>query len=567
MKNGNVREALSLMCIVALLLFNGLIGCDDNVWQGDGDVDSGGDGDADGDVDSDADSDDAPPLTDSDGDSITDSHEGSGSTDTDGDGTPDSLDDDSDGDGFSDAAEAGDDDLVTLPVDTDGDGAPDYRDLDSDGDGLPDSSEASRGTDRTNADSDGDGVSDLVEVVAETDPLDPSSNPRERGDFFFLVPYEETPDPARDTLIFATDIQQADVHFMIDTSISMQSYIDRIRESLRTAIIPGITESIPDVQLGLGEFDLCPSSTHMPGICRGIEMAQTSTDDVSAVEAALDSLTADCRPVHEPYAQAAWVWATGDTARWPRMAARDCPAGAVGYGCVREGALPILLVIGDEPFSESYATRYESSCGGGACDSCATFPREAEIIDAFAAIRGRLMVLGGTGESSEWAPIVTATGAVNARGGPLIFPSAGTADVDRQVVNAISTLASSTPLDMTAVARDVDDDGVDATVFIERIEPNTTGGIADPRDPTVICVGDLSTRDSDDDGFPDTFTGITPGTPVCFDIIARENTTVPSSDAPQLFRAEVDVIGDGITVLDTREVFFLVPPREDSPIF
>ncbi len=400
MRNGNGHEVMLLMYCVVLLFFGGSFGCEENEWQqdgGDGDADVDGDSDSDSDSDSDGD---PPPLDDSDGDRITDFHEGSGGTDTDEDGTPDSLDDDSDGDGFSDAEEAGDDDLETLPVDTDGDGVPDYRDQDSDGDGLPDASEATRGTDRTNTDSDGDGVSDLVEVVAETDPLDADSNPRERGDFFFLVPYEEDPEPPRDTLVFATDLQQADVHFMIDTSISMQIYIDRIRESLRSAIIPGITESIPDVQLGVGEFDVCPSSSHMEGVCRGIEMGQTSTDDVAAIEAALDRLTADCRPVHEPYAQAAWVWATGDTSRWPRMAASSCRDGRVGYGCVREGALPILIVIGDEPFSESYAARYESSCGGGACDSCVRFPMADEIIDAFAAIRGRLMVLGGTGTSS-----------------------------------------------------------------------------------------------------------------------------------------------------------------------
>jgi hypothetical protein len=34
---------------------------------------------------------------------------------------------------------------------------------------------------------------------------------------------------------------------------------------------------------------------------------------------------------------------------------------------------------------------------------------------------------------------------------------------------------------------------------------------------------------------------------------------MPTAD-PQLFRAEVDVLGDGVTVLDTRTVYFLVPP-------
>lgn len=69
------------------------------------------------------------PLTlscteDADRDTIADCHEGPG--DADGDGTPNYLDLDSDGDGFSDAEEAGDTSILTLPVDTDGDGTPDF---------------------------------------------------------------------------------------------------------------------------------------------------------------------------------------------------------------------------------------------------------------------------------------------------------------------------------------------------------------------------------------------------------------------------------------------------------
>jgi hypothetical protein len=47
---------------------------------------------------------------------------------------------------------------------------------------------------------------------------------------------------------------------------------------------------------------------------------------------------------------------------------------------------------------------------------------------------------------------------------------------------------------------------------------------------------------------------------VCFDIYPERNMTVPATDEPQVFKAYVDVIGDGITVLDTRDVYFLVPP-------
>jgi hypothetical protein len=508
------------------------------------------------------------PGTDGDGDTITDVQEGRGAIDTDGDGVPDDADDDSDGDGLLDRDEAGDADPRTPPLDTDADGRPNFQDLDSDGDGLPDADEVAAGTDPLSVDSDADGVGDLVEVAAGTNPLDGTDSPRTRGDFFFVVPYASPPEPPRDTLVFGTDIQRADIHFMIDTSISMQAYIDTVRTSLTTVVVPGVTAAIPDVAFGVGQFDVCPESTHRPGICRGIEQNLTSTTDAAAVATALGTLTADCSPVHEPYAQSMWVWATGDTSRWPLMTPPTCAAGAVGLGCVRPGALPILVMIGDEPYAESFNVA-GAACATPSCATCASFPAAADILSAFAAIRGRVVVLGATGTSAEWAPIVTGTGSVGSTGAPLIFSAAGSATVDAQIVDAISELATNTPLDITARARDVDDgpgDGVDATVFIERIEPNTTGGVADPTNPLVICVGGLSTSDVDLDGRDETFTDVTPGVPVCFDIIARRNDTVVPSSAPQVFRAQIDVVGDGITVLDTRDVYFLVPSIDGTNV-
>ena len=50
-----------------------------------------------------------------------------------------------------------------------------------------------RGTSSVEGDSDMDGVSDLIEVGAGTDPLNAADNPRARGDFVFVVPYDEGP--------------------------------------------------------------------------------------------------------------------------------------------------------------------------------------------------------------------------------------------------------------------------------------------------------------------------------------------------------------------------------------
>jgi hypothetical protein len=156
------------------------------------------------------------------------------------------------------------------------------------------------------------------------------------------------------------------------------------------------------------------------------------------------------------------------------------------------------------------------------------------------------------------------TGSVDVSGGYLAFeiPSDGTGIGD-QVVDAIEILAGQVVMDISARAVDVVEsatDTVDTTLFVERIEPNTAGGVEDPAHPGMVCVGGLPVADSDGDTYNDVFTDVLPGTIVCFDIIARQNDTVPATTEPQLFRGQVEVLGESVTVLDTRDVYFLVPP-------
>lgn len=127
-----------------------------------------------------------PPDNDADDDGILDLHEGEG--DQDGDGTPNFQDLDSDGDGILDEAEAGDDDLYTMPFDTDLDGVPDYFDLDSDDNLVPDAEESGSkpkvGVDTDvdgvpdfrDFDNDGDQITDLWEITTLGSPVDTDSD-------------------------------------------------------------------------------------------------------------------------------------------------------------------------------------------------------------------------------------------------------------------------------------------------------------------------------------------------------------------------------------------------------
>ncbi|MCB0579350.1 MAG: hypothetical protein KDD10_08595, partial [Phaeodactylibacter sp.] len=182
--------------------------------------------------------------TDSDGDGIADQREGEG--DIDGDGIPNSADDDSDGDGIPDSVEAGSDNPCA-PRDTDGDGSPDAFDTDSDNDGVPDGEEIADGTDPTSVDSDGDGITDLGERAAGTDPTDPTSRIPET-DFFVVLPYNG--DRAMRPLRFGTNIDQADVYFLVDMTGSMQGERTNLINGLTSVIIPGIQAEIDNVEFG-----------------------------------------------------------------------------------------------------------------------------------------------------------------------------------------------------------------------------------------------------------------------------------------------------------------------------
>ncbi len=485
---------------------------------------------------------------DSDGDWISDYDESL--YDTDGDDVPEFRDLDSDGDTVPDETEAGDTDLSTPPGNCDGDPLPNYQDTDSDNDGISDSEEGSYGTDYCVADSDGDGVTDLVELSYGSSPLDPSDNPRSRGDFVFIVPYLENPDPTKDSLVFSTSLQKADIYFTIDTSGSMAGEIANLRNDLQTVIVPGVLAAIPDVWFGVGRFEDCPNDRQCTNAMRNL---QDITNDITAVQNALNTMTTTCGG-SEPYPSNLWVIATGDTSPWASYTPyfsphpRRCTDPAtIGWPCFRPGAIPIVIQFGDELFSQN--------------DRCNPRKTTAEAIAALNSINAKYIGVNSGSTRPDMIGVANGTGSVDLGGNPLVFDiNPNGTGLGSQVVDAVVILANYVPIEVSATVRDDTADAVDATIFIERIEPNTVGGVSDPVDPARVCVGGLEVADRTGDGIPDVFTRVLPGTTVCFDIYPRMNTTVPAAAEPQIFRAFIDVLGDGFTLLDTREVYFLVPP-------
>lgn len=530
---------------------------------------------------------------DDDGDSLTDVFEMENAatpTDTDGDGTPDYQDVDSDNDTIKDlhekaedpdndlipafrdldsdgdcrldAIEAGDVALNTPPVDSDADLRADFLDLDSDNDGLADSAEdadcdgaVSAGESSATAqDTDGDGVSDLIEVSAGTDPQNAADNPQANGDFVFVVPYQQPTTPTQDDLDFSTNLQIVDLYVLVDRSGSMTDEITSVRDNLATVV-----RNLACPPLGNGDPSDCIADLYSGSGTIGYSgsgpAAYTNVRDLQANP----TLATSGMVIGEPSGCCAettmlGLWSTvtgkGSAASGCSISGgaipnrTTCPAGRLGWPCFRPNALPVILLATDEAPNT-----------GGDTYHC---PAQNTVVAAANAIGAKVIGIygsgGGTGTTNDLNALATGTGAVDASAGnaPLVFSGSGTGTA-AAIELGVRKLANGVPLDISALPVDDPADTVDAVVeFVNHLETLQLG--------TPACANMLTDQDSNMDGFKDLYIDVLPGTPVCWRVIPKNNTTVPATTVPQLFKATVEVMGDNVTLLDTRDVYFLVPP-------
>ncbi len=559
--------------------------------------------------------------TDSDSDTIGDVYEGLG--DFDEDTLPAYLDPESDGDCVSDVKEAGDQDPTTPPVDTDEDGQFDFLDLDSDNDGLPDNLEDSNcngiadngESSRVDADSDDDGVSDLIESAAGTDPNDDTDNPRANGDFVFVVPYGMDPQPLADNLDFATDIVQADVVFGMDTTSSMGGEIDNLKSGI-AGLISTIRSNIPNTAFAVVGYDDFPTDSYgsaaygdQPFYLVHRVMTTSTGAGLSSVQNAVNSYT-----IHggSDGPESGWEFlyqtATGEGTSEgsatvpafdpavgpPATAPTGEEIGDIGGVGFREGSLPIIVWATD-------ACSHNSVTGTANDYSGFTAANETTALSAANALSARLVsviseefsacssedIIGQaqaavTATNSvvppdAWGPIGVRPGSCNLTecctgqngngqptvGGscPLVFRvNSSGAGLSGTVATAIDVLTTFGAFDISGVPQDDPTDAVDTlSAFVSRIEATATAG--------APCANGIPVTDVNSDGVDDTFPDVHPGLTVCFEVVPKMNATVLPTDTPQMFKAEIVVYGDQITVLGKRTVYFLVPPEiEDIPI-
>ncbi len=538
--------------------------------------------------------------------------------DLDGDGIPNFRDLDSDGDGIDDAVEAGDSDKLTPPYvcpneinpvtgEVEPDTYADYADADSDNDGLSDGVEVSIGTDVCGIDTDGDGLSDLAEWAYENVNCPDGSTGVDCGcattatctippeHFYVVLPYGG--DPIERDLDFGTTIRVADVFFITDTTGSMGGTVSNVKMTVgrpATGLIDRISEAIPDAWFGGGQHDDFPFSGYggtpdepfilaigmtpptLPGMPAGSgRMAVSTAFNAIVTHGGGDGPESQTEGLYQTITGEGGTWTgSGVPATYTmRRYAGDCIDTGYGAPCFREAALPIIVHFsdicahegppGEDSSCESY-TGITPAPHTWAQMIAALNMRGAKYVGINATSGTRCAtVVGASGYSPCYFMKRTAeeTGTVDLDGNPLVYdlPNGSTdlAFVDT-IVGAIETIATRVPLDVDTALRDdpSDPEGVDATLFIKRRQPSCNA--TPPSDPCFWPPMDVDPEDAVAFIDSSTFFGVIPGTRVQFRI-TFQNTTYQGGTTAKVFVAYIDVRGGGSAVLDTRQVFVVVP--------
>ena len=495
--------------------------------------------------------------SDSDGDGIADELEGD--VDFDEDGTPNFLDSDSDGDAVPDSVEG--------VNDTDGDGYANFVDLDSDNDGLNDSLENSIGSDLNSNDTDSDGFDDNTEY-AYGEQIDPSHTGAEyvtddslgipSDVFYVILPYTD-PEKIK-PLEFTTDIRSADILIQIDLSGSMDGEINNLKSGIQNTIINNIRASVPDAAFGLATFSDWEGGSYG----EPYELVQAITTNATTIQSAVNSIGVEDGG-WEAHAEALYQGAAG-TGYTPRIQQWQCidgdSCGCNEYGWVtvdagiapipaqpsgwRADSLPIIMMITDESFTTliqyleaEYDSDFQYQPGYPAAHSI------SDAVTAMNVINAKFMgIYSDSAVVSNYQSVATGTGSTSiSTGNPFLYSiSSDGSGLSTSVANGVIELLENLSMDVTTNKESISNPlSIDTTQFIKTVSPNYAS-------PSSGATGQDSVS----------FFGVKPGTLVYFDVSFENTIYEPTSSVSTLFRAKINVRGQG-TTLSTREVLIIVP--------
>ena len=395
-------------------------------------------------------------------------------------------------------------------------------------------------------------------------------------DFFFVVPFGEDPNPKSDVLKFSTNIKQADVAFVMDTTGSMSSAISNLTSALQGTLMAQLQAAIPNVGLAVVDFkDFGSGDPWAVNVRQGITTNLTlAKNAVGAMSASGGGDTPEAAAAAMQYSLLGQAMAGS-----PSVAAHTNAAGTFGGADFRAGSVPVIVNITDADWHDPSGGATMASLEAAFASTKAKFVNIAESGFSFGsgpeAQANTLSDATGSNVPASAFGTVSGcsagqcctgnSGAGRAPTGPggtcrLNFLSSGGSGVSTGIVKAIEAIAVGSTFDVTAKPSNdpKNPKGVDATKFIKALRAMDEGNAANG------CPAAPAT-DTNGDGIKDTFVAMKAGTPVCFEVIPAKNNFVEPDIDPQFFNAFIDVVAvQGNLQLDKRSVLFLVPPKDAS---
>ncbi|MBC7172927.1 MAG: VWA domain-containing protein, partial [Polyangiaceae bacterium] len=227
--------------------------------------------------------------------------------------------------------------------------------------------------------------------------------------------------PVNVDLEVEAEVGRADVVFLVDTTGSMNDEISVIRARLRDRIVPAIRSAIPDSELAVATFADFPVRPYgNAGEDTPFRLMTPRTSDVTLAQAAVDAIRLG-NGIDPPESQveALYQLATGEGLSPYVSPSLGCPAGGLGYACLRSDALPVILLFTDAEMHNGPggANPYEPSILGV---SPHTFAEAISALDALGA-----KVIGFDSGDGAGRPhlraVALGTGTLDGRGQPLVF--------------------------------------------------------------------------------------------------------------------------------------------------
>ena len=459
------------------------------------------------------------------------------------------MDTDADGDGIGDADEGfGDDGEI---ADTDGDGIPDFEDTDSDGDSLSDGDETdTHGTDPYDADSDDDGASDGVEVTVGTDPLDSSDVP---GDLdVTLLAFGEVVEVS---FPLESEVQQVDVAFLIDTTGSMGSTIYAMASEF-DGIVADLESSIDDGQYGAGTYDDYYYGGYGGSGDLPFVMEHQISDDSDSVRAIFGT------------------WSPSGGSDGPESGMEALYQGLTGAGYDQNGdsvydsatdVLPFLASASD-PFLGAGGEGYSADISGGGFRGGFGFREDSLPVIMYATDNylrdpeGGYGTPGGSPKDAGFSDVVSAAEEIGAR-----LIGVDTSGLASAQMNSLAAATNS--------LYDADGSGVvdDNLVFLwsswsgsSSFRSTIVGAIEGMIDSVTFSEVTLEVV-GDTYGFvtgvdPESYTDVTVGSgglTLEFDVTITGVVEAMADD--QIFTIDLNIMGDGTTLLGTQELVIVVP--------